>query len=412
MEMPAAEVARTKPDDEPRVDYSRIGLISLGHLVNDLYSNTMMSLTPYFVVRGQISVAMAGLVVLVYLIGSSVLQPLFGVVSDRSGRRWFVVLGPLWTGVGAGLFGWAGNPPALFLLAAFAGIGGAAFHPQGASMVSHLSPRSKGLSMSLFSMGGNIGFACGPAVAAAIAVVGLRWSIALLAPGLVLTVFLALFAPSPPAPTVEAPAQSVRAMMAGRRMRLGLIVTVIAVRSGVQYGMILFLPLYFHYRGYPTQLGSYLAFVLSAAGAVGGLLGGHLSDLYGRRVVVVVSLLISAPLLLASFLAPIWLDWPIVAVAGMALLASNSVTVVQGQELLPANTGIASGLTLGLGFGLSGVITTFLTTLTGHVGVRDSIYVVPVLALLAAAAAVLVSNPAASSSARARAPLSIPDHGT
>lgn len=389
--MPAANLA--EPIAQQRdADYRRISLLSLGHLMNDLYGNLMTSLTPYLVVRGVISVTTAGLVLLVYLIGSSVLQPLFGILSDRSGRRLFAVAGPLWVGAAAALFGWAGSPAALLALAAFGGIGTAAFHPQAASMVNGLNQRSKGFSMSIFSMGGNIGFACGPAVAAAIAVAGLHWSIALIVPGIGLTALLALFAPHTQSLAAPPPARSIGEITSGRRLRLSLVIAVIAVRSGVQYGMIIFMPLYFHARGYPTQLGSYYAFVLSLAGAFGGLLGGHLSDLYGRRIVVVASLVISAPLLLASFLAPPAAVWPIVAVAGATLIASNSVTVVQGQELLPDNTGIASGLTMGLGFGFSGILTSSLATFSDHAGVAKTIYVVPVLALVAAALAVFIPD--------------------
>jgi FSR family fosmidomycin resistance protein-like MFS transporter len=82
--------------------------------------------------------------------------------------------------------------------------------------------------------------------------------------------------------------------------------------------------------------------------------------------------------------------WPILILAGATLLASNSVTVVQGQELLPANTGIASGLTLGLGFGLSGVIGSALAVLADHLGVGTVIFLVPLLAPVAAVLAFFV----------------------
>ena len=92
-----------------RVDYPRVALLSVGHLTNDLYGNLMTSLTPYLIIQGRITATLAGLVLLVYLIGSSVLQPIFGLLSDRSGRRLFASVGPLWIGVATSLFGWAPN---------------------------------------------------------------------------------------------------------------------------------------------------------------------------------------------------------------------------------------------------------------------------------------------------------------
>ena len=386
----------------PDIDYARIGVISLGHFTNDLSGNLMTSLTPYLVLRGEITATVSGLFLLTYLIGSSVLQPAFGVLSDRTGRRLFAVFGPLWVGVAASLFGWA-NSAALFMcLGMLGGVGSAAFHPQAASMIDRLSHRSKGWTMSLFSMGGNLGFAIGPLVAAAIASVGMHWSALVLIPGVILSVLLALFAPDPSAPIRPAGRESIRSVSSGRWQPLSLIVGVIALRSGVQFALIIFLPLYFHARGLPTQLGSYCAFALSIAGALAGLLGGHLSDLYGRRLIVVGSLLVSVPLLVASLVVPAIFAVPLFVLTGGTLLASNSVTVVQGQELLPGNTGMASGLTLGLAFGLSGVITLALTSVSDAAGVRTAVFLLPFVTVLAAACAWLVPNGSASRSRRAR----------
>jgi FSR family fosmidomycin resistance protein-like MFS transporter len=382
----ASEAGRAK------IDYARVGLLSFGHATNDMYGNLITALMPYLVIQGKITATLAGLVLLVYLIGSSVLQPFFGHISDSSGRRWFVVLGPLWIGVAASLVGWVGNAGLLFALAGIGGIGTAAFHPQAASMVDRVSPKNKGWSMSIFSMGGNIGFALGPVVAAVISLIGLHWTPVVILPGLVLTVLLALHAPRLGRRRVTTTKLNIRRIAEGSWGALALIVSVIATRSAVQYALIIFLPLYFHARGSSAELGSYYAFVLSMAGALGGLAGGRLSDRYGRKVVVVSSLVATAPLLVLSLLIQGPLVWGLLALSGALLLASNSVTVVQGQELMPANTGIASGLTMGLGFGLSGIFASALTALSDHIGVHATIFLVPALALVAALLAAFVPS--------------------
>lgn len=375
-------------------DYARVSLISAGHLINDVYGSMITALTPYLIVRGDISTGAAGFILLIYLIGSSIMQPLFGLVSDRSGRRVFAVVGPLWVGVAAAAFGWASNSLLLLAIAALGGIGTAAFHPQAASMVHSLSPRRKGWSMSIFSVGGNIGFASGPIVAAGIAVVGLRWTPIVLIPGVVICSLLARYAPNPKAAAQSFNLSEIRTSFVRAGRSLALIVSVIAVRSGTQFGLILFLPLYYHARGFPVQLGSYYAFVFSLSGALGGLVGGELSDRYGRKIVVVSSLALTTPLLILALVTGGILIWPLLALSGAALLASNSVTVVQGQELLPQSTGIASGLTLGLGFGLSGVITSILANLTPHIGLTAVVAIVPFLPLLAAGLALFVPSAA------------------
>jgi FSR family fosmidomycin resistance protein-like MFS transporter len=257
-------------------------------------------------------------------------------------------------------------------------------------MVHSISPRRKGWSMSIFSVGGNIGFALGPIVAAGIALIGLHWTPIVLIPGVIICGLLARYAPNPKAAAQTFDLGEVRAAFARAGRSLALIVSVIAIRSGTQFALIIFLPLYYHARGFPVQLGSYYAFVFSLAGAAGGLAGGELSDRYGRKIVVVCSLALTTPLLILALLSGGILIWPLLALSGAALLASNSVTVVQGQELLPGSTGIASGLTLGLGFGLSGVITSILANLSPHIGLTAVVAIVPFLPLLAAALAVFV----------------------
>lgn len=366
---------------ERETRYSRVLLVSSGHMTNDLYGNLLSSLTPYLILTHALGTAMAGVVLLVYLAASSVLQPIFGLLSDRSGRRFFAVAGPLWTGVAAVAFPLAHGTLLLLAIAGIGGIGSAAFHPQAASIVDSLGRRNKGWIMSLFSMGGNLGFAVGPLVAATLFSVGFGWSPFAIIPGLLYSLIAFLYIPAPPV------AAGVQAEPLSRTLKrtwkpLSLIVLVIAIRSGAQLGMIIFLPLFYHAHGLPAQLGSLYATVLALAGAVGGLAGGSLSDRFGRNPVVTVSLFLAAPLLLLVSIIPGPVAAPIVFLAGASLSASSSVVVVQAQSLLPANTGIASGLTLGLGFGLSGIFTTILTSIAGHIGVLDAILFIPAMPLI------------------------------
>jgi MFS transporter, FSR family, fosmidomycin resistance protein len=384
------EVDEETPKGQSHVDHPRITLIGLAHLTNDLSGNFLSSLTPYLVLRGAISATVAGFVVFAYLIGSSVLQPAFGILSDRQGRKWFAVVGPLWLCVAAAFTGWVNNSWELLLLAGVGGLGTAAFHPQAAAMVDALSPRNKGRSMAIFSMGGNIGFAIGPLLAARVALAGLHWSIVLIAPGIAIAILLALFAPAPVRRETPLEMGALLHTIRSQWIALSVIVWIIALRSAVQIALIIFLPLFYHARGFAPEIGSYLAFVLSLAGAIGGLVGGHVSDLYGRRLITVATLALAAPAIVLTLLASGIAVWPLIAVAGALLLASNSVMVVAAQGLLPENTGLASGLTLGLGFGLSGLVTSLLSALSDYTSVTTAIFAIPLLALLAAALSLML----------------------
>jgi FSR family fosmidomycin resistance protein-like MFS transporter len=386
------EVRDEANDSQSHVDHARIALTGTAHLVNDLSGNFLSSLTPYLVLRGSISATVAGFVVFVYLIGSSVLQPIFGVLSDRQGRKWFAVIGPVWLCVAAGLIGFVQHSWQLLALAAIGGLGTAAFHPQAAAMVDSLSPRAKGRSMSIFTMGGNIGFAFGPIVAAGVAMAGLHWSVLLILPGIAIAILMGRYAPKPQRREVPLDMAALRVTLRSRWFALLVIVAIIALRSAVQISLIVFLPLYFHARGYAPEIGSYLAFLLSLSGAVGGFFGGHISDIYGRRPITAISLLLAAPAIALTLVAGPVLIWPLIVVAGALLLASNSVMVVAAQSLLPGNTGLASGLTLGLGFGLSGFVTAMLSTFADHTSVTHAAFAIPVLAALAAVLGILLPS--------------------
>ena len=128
------------------------------------------------------------------------------------------------------------------------------------------------------------------------------------------------------------------------------------------------MPLFLIQQGMALSLTGRALFVFLFFGALGGMLGGHLSDRVGRQQVIATSLLIYPPLMVAALTLQGPMRWILLAIAGMALLASNSVTVVFAQELLPHRIGLASGLTLGLAFGAGGLgvgVSGFMADLLG-----------------------------------------------
>jgi FSR family fosmidomycin resistance protein-like MFS transporter len=396
--MTSAEIATIEPAPilhAPAVaptDLRRVWLLAFGHFTNDAYGNLATSMAPYFVLAGKMTPAVAGTVVLVYLAGSSVLQPIFGIVSDRTGRRWFAVAGPMWVGLMMSLMIAAPWAWAIFVCASLAGVGTAAFHPQGASMVNRVAGPARGWSMSIFSMGGNLGFGLGPVLAAVMASANSAWAIAMAVPGIICSSVLFKFAPVVKSQHMESTGKSLR----DARQNAGaltIIVLIIAIRSGAMSAVIFLCPLYFHSQHLPANWGSIGSSIFLLMGAIAGLYAGRLSDRVGRTPIVMWSLVASAPLIFLVANVRGLVAWPVLAAAGVAILASNSVTVVQAQELLPANAGLAAGLTLGLGFGLSGVITFVASNVTQLAGPRDTLMLAAVLPLIAAGLAIFLRAP-------------------
>jgi MFS transporter, FSR family, fosmidomycin resistance protein len=145
-----------------------LATLSSGHLATDFASGSVPALLPFVVDEFDLSYAAAGAVMLVWAIASSVVQPLFGLWSDRRGAIWLLPGGLLLAGVGIGL---APLAPSYWLLLAFvtvSGLGTAAYHPEGSKFAAYASGERRASGMSLFSIGGNVGYALGPIAATAL----------------------------------------------------------------------------------------------------------------------------------------------------------------------------------------------------------------------------------------------------
>lgn len=353
-----------------------IALAVISHTVVDASLNVLPVILPLLMDRFQLSYSQVGLAAALSNISSSVMQPAFGWVSDRWSTRWFMWVGIAWTAILMGCVGLVPNYLALLLVIFLTGMGTAAFHPIASMAVALASGPQRGLGMSFFSAGGNVGFAVGPVMAAwLVARFGLESTAAVMAPGLVMAVVVyawrETFAARPSVPGSAATSPDLPIPW----RRLTVLCAVITLRSWGYSGLIAFIPLLLHEQGVSLQVAGWLLFVFLFFGALGGLLGGHLSDRLGRHVVIATSLLLF-PVLMASALrlsGP--LQWVFLAAAGAALLASFSVTVVFAQELLPRRLGLASGLTLGLAFGAGGVGVGLSGFLADTLGLPTSVWI-------------------------------------
>ena len=136
--------------------------LSLCHLFTDIAQGSIPALLPFLIARDHISFAAASALVLAATISSSVIQPLFGHVSDRLSLPWLMPLGPALGGLGVALVGFAPNYALTFAAVLLSGLGVAAFHPEGSRFANYVSGARRASGMSRFSVGGNIGFALGP----------------------------------------------------------------------------------------------------------------------------------------------------------------------------------------------------------------------------------------------------------
>ena len=378
-----------------QIQYAKIGVLSLAHMFNDLYSNYLPQLFPFLVVLSPgFTATRATILVSAFTFTSSMVQPLFGYFLDRKGKRWLVHVGTLWMAVLLSLTGWVDNYWLMVLLAALAGLGTAAFHPQASTMVNVLSGDYKAVMLSFFVAFGNVGFALGPLLLVPLfEAYGLRATAVTVIPGFLVAVLLYFFAPgnselSGPVPEFSAVIQSLKSST----RELAAIIGVIAIRSLSYSGMLAILPLYFKSQNLSNIAASHLLTIMLFAGAVGGLLGGFLSDYYGRKQLIVGSLLLSSPLFFAFFYTQGALSMIFLALAGADLLSSFSVTVVAAQEAIPDNKALAAGLTMGFAGGIGGLAVILIGRIGDRWGLASAIFVLFLLPLAAGLVALLMKG--------------------
>jgi MFS transporter, FSR family, fosmidomycin resistance protein len=358
-------------------DLVTLGLLAAGHFSVDLSQGAVPAMLPFFVHERHLSYAAAAGLVLAQTVSSSVLQPLFGQLTDRRPAPWLLPAGVAVAGAGLGAAALMPTYGLIWLAIAISGTGVAAYHPEGARYASYASGRRRATGMSVFSVGGNAGFAAGPVLATPVfLLLGLRggWAVGLVP--VAVAAVLALALPRIAALQFAATAPSARASEGADRWGAFLRLTgVLLARSVLFYGLNTFIPLYWTgvFRQPPGAAGAALATLL-IAGAGGTLLGGRLADRFPRRTVVAIAVTLTAPLLLLLLAMPAPLPANVVLVPlALVLYVPAGLMVVMGQEYLPNRVGTASGVTLGLAVSVGGVLTPALGFVADHAGLHAAL---------------------------------------
>src|SRR5665648_618164 len=179
------------------IKYFPIGVLSLAHMLNDMYSNYLPQMLPFLVVLTPgFTVTRAAILVSAFTITSSLSQPVFGYYLDRQGKRWLVHVGTLWMATMLSLTGITQNYISIVILAGLAGLGTAAFHPQSSTMINVLIGSHKAVLLSTFVAFGNIGFALSPLLLVPLfQAYGLHATFYTVIPGIFVALLLYFFAP-------------------------------------------------------------------------------------------------------------------------------------------------------------------------------------------------------------------------
>lgn len=334
-----------------------IGLLALGHFVVDLTQGALPAVLPLLQSRHGLSYAETGTIVLAANLTSSVIQPVFGYLADKTVRRWILPTSIVVAGAGMALTGVAASYASILLLVVVMGLGVAAWHPEGYRTATGVAGDRKATALSYFSLGGNVGIALGPLFVTFLVT---TWSIPgtlglALPPLLVAAIMLPALASFG---TVTTGASATTRARAGENMprAMALLIVVVMIRAWATLGFTTFVPLYYvnELQADPLIVGP-LLFVFLGAGALGTVVAGPLADRWGPRVFMKWVLLAAVPFGLLFLETRGALAFVMLGIFGGVLTASFSVSVVLAQAYLPRHAGMASGLIVGFAIGTGGL---------------------------------------------------------
>lgn len=335
-------------------------LFSLGHFGVDWCQGAVPALLPYFIMQYDLSYREAATLIFANMMVASVIQPVFGYYADKVSKPWFVPLGPVLSGASLVWIGFSTSYASLFAAAMLCGLGSSLFHPEGALLVNRIAGGEKGRALGTFAVGGNAGFAIGPAAAGACAYwIGIE-GLALF--GAVNAAIAAgIFFCMPAALRIAAASEAAEKKRGTARRNdwtsFGKLSVIILARA---LGFTLcntFIPLYWiHVLGADETAGSTALSILFTLGACLTYGGGLLADRFSMRTIIRGSFLVMIPAMFFLMNSTDLLTATLLLLpAAAAIFLPYSPIVVLGQTYLAKNAGFASGVTLGLTTTLGGL---------------------------------------------------------
>ena len=330
------------------------------HFIGDFYISFVSPLLPVFVERFSLTLAQVGLMVGISRLLAFIVQPSVGYLADHYRTRFFVLGGPLLTIIFIPLVGVAHAFWALIILVSFGSIGSSMFHPTVAGMVSTYSGRNFGFAMSIFNLGGTLAFAVGPLfIAYFVSSYGLQTAPYTMIFGLAVMVLLCKIIPLPQGEGLKSLGfvGSLREVLGKVWKSILLIWIVMVLRTFVAQSFLTFIPVLYAKEGYSLVSIGTLVSLFTVAGAISGLIAGHLSDKIGYKPIFYAAFGLTTPsLYLLLYLSGNWIYFSAFW-GGFFSMATLPLGLVMAQELAPRGRSMVSSLMMGLAFGTGGIMT-------------------------------------------------------
>lgn len=388
---------------EDAFDTPAVVTISMAHFTHDIYPAFLAPILPLLIEKLSIPLAAAGALATIHRSGS-LLQPFLGLWADKADCRWFVILAPSVTALSMSLLGIAPDYLSVALLLIVATFSMAAFHPAAASAVSRASGRSWGRGTSLYATGGAMARAVGPVyIVTIVGWIGLEGSVIAIIPGLLLSALMYWQLRRRPISLAgSSSASSILRSMKEQRRPLLLLSGLVLFRSIAITSFTTFYPTYLVNMGSDLFFAGLALGVFELAGAGGALIGGTLSDIFGRRTVILISQVASAPLLFFALTQPTGtLGLVLLGLAGALALSAQPVQMTMSMEMLPGGRSTASGIIFFLGFEGTVVATLLIGFVADLIGLGPALGFSILVSLISIPFTILIPEPNRHSGARA-----------
>jgi len=384
------KIANGVSDEAQRTVFKVLGAISFSHFLNDMIQSLILAIYPLLKTTFQLTFAQIGLITLTYQITASLLQPIVGLYTDHHPKPYSLAFGMGCTLIGLLVLANAQNYGMLLFAASIVGTGSSIFHPESSRVARMASGGQHGLAQSIFQVGGNMGSAMGPLLAAWIIIPRGQRSVAWFSLAALLAISVLW----------QVGHLYLRRQLIVRRARPRQVMHPVLPMRTIVLSMLVLLVLIFSKFFYLASLSSYYIFYLMQrfhlsvqaaqvhlfaflfAVAVGTVLGGPIGDRIGRKRVIWFSILGAAPFALAMPYANLTWTGILAFVIGLILASAFSAILVFAQELIPGKVGTVSGLFFGLAFGMAGIGAAVLGKLADHYGIEFVYHVCSYLPLL------------------------------
>ncbi|PLR76051.1 MFS transporter [Bacillus sp. V3-13] len=400
----SAIAASMSPRDRAATSYKILIIIGICHLLNDSLQAVVPAMFPILERSMGLSFTQLGLIAFSLNIVSSIMQPLVGMATDKKPMPFALPIGLSFTLFGVLGLALAPRFELVVVSVLFIGLGSAVFHPEGSRVAYMAAGARRGLAQSIYQVGGNSGQALAPLITAVILVplgqIGAAWFTLVAAAAVGLLIYIANWYSG-----MLAVERSFKSKQSGKNSTVGN-----GIRKGVWISLLLILFLIFARSWYISGITNFYAFyaiekytlsikesqlflfAFLITGAIGTFFGGPLADRFGKKTIILVSMIATAPLsLLIPFVPPI-AAFLLLALSGLLLMSSFSVTVVYAQELVPGKIGTMAGLTVGLAFGMGALGSIGLGYLADLIGLTQTIIFTGFLPLLGVLAFFLPSD--------------------